>query len=75
MKHQVNIKNLSDEEWHMLLALSEGAYAKACPVCGKNWDLNNLVTQEPIPHSRLAAQFLKEKIRDEFDKAQFVGKH
>jgi hypothetical protein len=73
MKHQINNK-LPDKEWEMLLALSKGRYAKDCPTCGKNWDLNNLVTQDPIPPTRLASQFLIEKIRDEFNKAQFGGK-
>ena len=74
MKHQINNK-LPEKEWEMLKALADGKLAKNCPTCGKPWDLSHLVTHDPISPTTLATQFLCEKIRDEFSKAEFGGKH
>ena len=73
MKHQVNNK-IPEKEWEMLKALADGKLAKNCPTCGKPWDLSHLVTHDPISPTTLATQFLCEKIRDEFSKAEFGGK-
>ena len=74
MKHQINNK-IPEKEWEMLKALADGKLAKNCPTCGKPWDLSHLVTHDPISPTTLATQFLCEKIRDEFSKAEFGGKH
>ena len=73
MKHQINTK-LPEKEWEMLKALADGRLAKNCRICGKPWDLSHLVTLDPISPTTLATQFLCEKIRDEFSKAEFGGK-
>ena len=73
MKHQINNK-IPEKEWEMLKALADGKLAKNCPTCGKPWDLSHLVTHDPISPTTLATQFLCEKIRDEFSKAEFGGK-
>ena len=69
MNHQINTK-IPEGEFLMLKALAQGRYARNCPTCGKEWDLNNQVIQDPIPPTTLASKLLIDAIRDAFKKAQ-----
>ena len=60
-RQQVNCR-INESTLTKLKALANGYKYKACPTCGKDWDLHGGVKTEPIQHSVLASQLLEAAI-------------
>jgi len=65
-RQQVNCR-INESSLTKLKALANGYKYKACPTCGKSWDLHGGVKTEPIQHSVLASQLLEKAIDELFE--------
>ena len=65
-RQQVNCR-INEAVLIKLKALANGYKYKACPTCGKAWDLHGGVKTEPIQHSVLASQLLEKAIDELFE--------
>ena len=60
-RQQVNCR-INESTLTKLKALANGYKYKACPTCGKSWDLHGGVKTAPVQHSVLASQLLEAAI-------------
>ena len=57
-RQQVNCR-IEESTLTKLKALANGYKYKACPTCGRAWDLHGGVKTDPVQHSVLASQLLE----------------
>ena len=68
-RQQVNCR-INESVLTKLKALANGYKYKACPTCGKAWDLHGGVKTDPVQHSVLASQLLEKAIDQLFEDSQ-----
>ena len=68
-RQQVNCR-IEESTLTKLKALANGYKYKACPTCGRAWDLHGGVKTDPIQHSVLASQLLEKAIDQLFQASQ-----
>ena len=68
-RQQVNCR-IEESTLTKLKALANGYKYKACPTCGRAWDLHGGVKTEPVQHSVLASQLLEKAIDQLFQDSQ-----